>query len=45
MLEIDKMSDVNSNQVAKCVNLSAATMANILERLESKDLISRVRNT
>jgi len=45
MLEIDKASGVNSSQVAKSVNLSAATVTNILDRLENKDLISRVRNT
>jgi len=45
MQEIDKVSGVNSSQVAKSVNLSAATVTNILDRLENKDLISRVRNT
>lgn len=45
MLEIDKVSGVNSSQVAKTVNLSAATVTNILDRLENKGLISRVRNT
>lgn len=45
MLEIDKASGVNSSQVAKNVNLSAATVTNILDRLENKNLVSRVRNT
>jgi DNA-binding MarR family transcriptional regulator len=45
MQEIDKASGMNSSQVAKNVNLSAATVTNIIDRLESKDLISRVRNT
>tara|TARA_B110000467_G_C18266055_1_gene449334 strand:- start:63 stop:572 length:510 start_codon:yes stop_codon:yes gene_type:complete len=45
MLEIDKVSGVNSSQVAKSVNLSAATVTNILDRLENKDLVLRVRNT
>jgi DNA-binding MarR family transcriptional regulator len=45
MLEIDKASGVNSSQVAKSVNLSAATVTNILDRLENKELITRVRNT
>ena len=45
MLEIDKISGVNSSQVAKNVNLSAATVTNILDRLENKDVILRVRNT
>lgn len=45
MLEIDKVSGVNSSQVAKNVNLSAATVTNIIDRLENKHLVSRVRNT
>lgn len=45
MQEIDKVSGVNSSQVAKSVTLSAATVTNILDRLENKNLISRVRNT
>jgi DNA-binding MarR family transcriptional regulator len=45
MLEIDKVAGVNSSQVAKSVNLSAATVTNILDRLENKELISRVRDT
>ena len=45
MLEIDRVSGVNSSQVAKVVNLSAATVTNILDRLENKGLISRVRDT
>ena len=45
MLEIDKVAGVNSSQVAKSVNLSAATVTNILDRLENKNLISRVRDT
>ena len=44
MLEIEKVSGVNSSQVAKNVNLSAATVTNILDRLENKTLISRVRD-
>ncbi|NRA62608.1 MAG: MarR family transcriptional regulator [Psychrobium sp.] len=45
MQEIDKISGVNSSQVAKNITLSAATVTNILDRLETKSLISRVRNT
>lgn len=45
MLEIDKVSGINSSQVAKNVNLSAATVTNILDRLENKGLVSRVRST
>jgi DNA-binding MarR family transcriptional regulator len=45
MLEIDKASGVNSSQVAKSVNLSPATVTNIIDRLENKNLVSRVRDT
>ncbi len=45
MLEVDKASGVNSSQIAKNVNLSAATVTNIIDRLENKNLITRVRNT
>ena len=45
MLEIDKASGINSSQIAKSVNLSAATVTNIIDRLESKELILRVRST
>ncbi|MFT5758637.1 MAG: DNA-binding MarR family transcriptional regulator [Alteromonadaceae bacterium] len=45
MLEIDKHSGVNSSQVAKNVNLSAATVTNILDRLENKSLVLRQRDT
>lgn len=45
MLEIDKAPGINSSQVAKNVNLSAATVTNILDRLENKSLVSRVRDT
>lgn len=45
MLEIDKASGINSSQVAKNVNLSPATVTNILDRLENKKLILRVRDT
>lgn len=43
--EIDKASGVNANQVAINVNLSAATVSNIINRLECKNLVSRMRNT
>lgn len=45
MQEIDNISGVNSGQVAKNVNLSAATVTNIIDRLESKNLVIRVRST
>ncbi len=45
LLEIDKAPAINSSQVAKNVNLSAATVTSILDRLENKDLISRIRDS
>jgi DNA-binding MarR family transcriptional regulator len=45
MQEIDRTSGVNSSQLAKKVNLSAATVTNIIDRLETKNLVSRVRCT
>ena len=45
MLEIDKAAGINSSQIAKNVNLSAATVTNILDRLENKSLVSRMRDT
>ncbi|WP_299266690.1 MarR family transcriptional regulator [uncultured Psychrosphaera sp.] len=45
MLEIDKVSGINSSQVAKNINLSPATITNILDRLENKELVLRIRNT
>ncbi|MGB0937796.1 MAG: MarR family winged helix-turn-helix transcriptional regulator [Colwellia sp.] len=45
MQEIDKTAGVNSSQLTKKVNLSAATVTNIIDRLETKNLVSRVRCT
>jgi DNA-binding MarR family transcriptional regulator len=45
MQEIDRTSGVNSSQLDKKVNLSAATVTNIIDRLETKNLVSRVRCT
>lgn len=45
LLEIDKVPAINSSQIAKNVNLSAATVTSILDRLENKDLVSRVRDS
>ena len=45
MLEIEKVPGINSSQVAKNVNLSPATVTNIIDRLENKILVSRVRDT
>jgi DNA-binding MarR family transcriptional regulator len=43
--EINNATGMNSSQVAKNVNLSAATVTNIIDRLASKNLVSRVRST
>jgi DNA-binding MarR family transcriptional regulator len=43
--EINNATGMNSSQVAKNVNLSAATVTNIIDRLASKGLVSRVRST
>lgn len=45
LLEIDKKLAINSSEIAKNVNLSAATVTSILDRLEIKNLISRVRDS
>jgi len=45
LLEIDKIPAINSSQIAKNVNLSAATVTSILDRLENKELVSRVRDS
>ena len=45
LLEIDKVPAINSSQIAKNVNLSAATVTSILDRLENKDLVSRIRDS
>jgi len=45
MQEVGRIKGVNSSQVAKNINLSAATVTNILDRLENKNLIHRVRST
>lgn len=45
MLEIDKASGINSSQIAKNITLSPATITNILDRLENKELVLRIRDT
>lgn len=45
MLEIARVKGVTASQIAKSINLSAATVTNILDRLENKGLIERVRST
>jgi DNA-binding MarR family transcriptional regulator len=44
MQEIARVKGVTAGAVAKEINLSAATVTNILDRLESRDLIERVRS-
>lgn len=43
--EIDKVSGVTASQIAKAINLSAATVTNILDRLENRSMIERVRSS
>ena len=45
MQEIARVKGVTASQVAKQINLSAATVTNILDRLESRNLIQRVRSS
>ncbi|GLX80192.1 MarR family transcriptional regulator [Thalassotalea insulae] len=43
--EIARIKGVTASQVAKQINLSAATVTNILDRLENRGLIERVRSS
>lgn len=45
MKEIARVKGVTASQIAKSINLSAATVTNILDRLENKGFINRVRST
>ncbi|OCQ21006.1 transcriptional regulator [Pseudoalteromonas luteoviolacea] len=45
MQEIARVKGVTASQIAKNVNLSAATVTNILDRLESRGLVERVRSS
>lgn len=45
MQEIARIKGVMASQVAKKINLSAATVTNIVDRLENKGLVERVRST
>lgn len=45
MQEIARVKGVTASQIAKQINLSAATVTNILDRLEKRNLIDRVRNS
>ncbi|GAA5135230.1 MarR family winged helix-turn-helix transcriptional regulator [Thalassotalea piscium] len=44
MKEISQVSGVMASQIAKNINVSAATVTNILDRLEKRNLIHRVRS-
>lgn len=44
MQEIARVKGVTASQIAKQINLSAATVTNILDRLEKRNLIDRVRS-
>lgn len=44
MKEISQVSGVMASQIAKNINVSAATVTNILDRLEKRNLIQRVRS-
>lgn len=44
MQEIARVKGVTASQVAKRINLSAATVTNILDRLERRELIKRIRS-
>lgn len=45
MKEIARVKGVTASQIAKQINLSAATVTNILDRLENKGLIKRIRSS
>jgi DNA-binding MarR family transcriptional regulator len=45
MQEIAQTKGITAGQIAKHINLSAATVTNILDRLESRHLITRIRST
>jgi len=44
MIEIAQTQAITASQIAKAINLSAATITNILDRLENRGLIQRVRS-
>lgn len=45
MQQISRKNGVTASQIAKQVNLSAATVTSILDRLETKEFIKRIRST
>ncbi len=42
--EIGRMTGITASQVAKNINLSAATVTSILDRLEAKNMVTRTRS-
>lgn len=44
MQQIAHVEAITASQIAKNINLSAATVTNILDRLESRALIQRIRS-
>lgn len=45
MQNIGKFPGIMVRQIAENINLSAATVTTILDRLETRDLVSRIRST
>jgi DNA-binding MarR family transcriptional regulator len=45
MQQVGRLTGITASQIAKNINLSAATVTNILDRLESREIIKRVRST
>ena len=45
MQEIARVKGVTASQIAKQINLSAATVTNIVDRLEKRQLVNRIRST
>ncbi|KPH63114.1 transcriptional regulator [Pseudoalteromonas porphyrae] len=44
MTEVAQTDGITASRIAQNVNLSPATVTNILDRLENRDLVSRVRS-
>ncbi|MGB1290590.1 MAG: MarR family winged helix-turn-helix transcriptional regulator [Pseudoalteromonas sp.] len=44
MHEVDQSDGITASRIAQNVNLSPATVTNILDRLENRNLVSRVRS-
>ncbi len=44
MQEVGRVKGITSGRIAQNINLSPATVTNIVDRLESRDLLTRVRS-